>query len=270
MKFIFVFIGLLALATACTSRQSLEERYQQKDNLLRKNYEEQTKKLDYYFKTMPEKRDSLQQVLDSITQETFRKHRKLVLRYADTYCGIKDLFAIRNQIPKDKLKKVFEKIPQTIQYSEYGKLVFKYIYTKQIAEGDALYYFPALKPDGQMLDWPAIRGKQVLLLYGGIQCMGEEGRQALAELCRQTSREDLLVVIYQPTPSLEMLQKFQEEFPGEYIYVTDFREDESPLKIVYGAQATPTCFLTDKQHIIRVACIGLQTDKFKPFIQTRK
>lgn len=36
------------------------------------------------------------------------------------------------------------------------------------------------------------------------------------------------------------------------------------------AQATPTCFLTDKQHIVKVKCTGLHIELFNKYINHSK
>ena len=78
-----------------------------------------------------------------------------------------------------------------------------------------------------------------------------------------------MILVYWPCSSLEDLQKLKEEYPSEYIFISDFKQDASPMKIKYGAQATPTCFLTDKQHIVKVKCTGLHMEMFNQYIINR-
>lgn len=47
-------------------------------------------------------------------------------------------------------------------------------------------------------------------------------------------------------------------------YISDFKGDDSPMKIKYDAQATPTCFLTDREHTVRGRCTGLDTRLLEP------
>ena len=42
------------------------------------------------------------------------------------------------------------------------------------------------------------------------------------------------------------------------------------MKLKYGTQATPTCFLTDKQHIVKVKCTGLHVELFNKYINRSK
>ena len=103
--------------------------------------------------------------------------------------------------------------------------------------------------------------------YGGLGCMGEDGRKELELLRRQTSLEDLQIVVYWPCRSLKDLQEVKKVFPFDFIFVSDFKLDDSPMKIKYGAQATPTCFLTDEHHVVKVKCGGLRMDLFDKYVK---
>lgn len=121
-----------------------------------------------------------------------------------------------------------------------------------------------------MFDWNITNGKQLLILYGGLGCMGKEGREQLEQLYNQSSNNDFLVIVYWPCSSLENLQILKKEYPYDYILISDFKQDASPMKIKYGTQATPTCFLTDKQHVVKVKCTGLHVELFNKYINRSK
>ena len=50
---------------------------------------------------------------------------------------------------------------------------------RQIEERDSLWEFPCYRDDGNIFDWHGLKGRPVLLLYGGLGCMGEDGRKEL-------------------------------------------------------------------------------------------
>ena len=60
------------------------------------------------------------------------------------------------------------------------------------------------------------------------------------------------------------------KYPSDYIFISDFKQDASPMKIKYGCQATPTCFLTDKNHQIVVKSEGLDMDEFNKHLDVQK
>ena len=175
----------------------------------------------------------------------------------------------RLDIPKDTLENILNSLHADLQESFYGKNIRQHLQTKQIQEEDSIYKFPCIQRDGKEFDWSITRGKQLLILYGGLGCMGEAGRKELESLYNNTSRDNLLILVYWPCSSLENLQKLKQEYPSGYIFISDFKQDASPMKIKYGTQATPTCFLTDKQHIVKVKCTGLHTEKFYKYINIK-
>ena len=140
----------------------------------------------------------------------------------------------------------------------------------RLRERDSLWEFPCYRDDGNIFDWHGLKGRPVLLLYGGLGCMGEDGRKELELLRRQTSLEDLQIVVYWPCRSLKDLQEVKKVFPFDFIFVSDFKLDDSPMKIKYGAQATPTCFLTDEHHVVKVKCGGLRMDLFDKYIKKKR
>ena len=157
-----------------------------------------------------------------------------------------------------------------MQESFYGKNIREHLHTQQIQEGDSIYRFPCTQVDGKMFDWNITNGKQLLMLYGGLGCMGKEGREQLNQLHSQSSNNDFLVIVYWPCSSLEGLQTLKKEYPFDYIFISDFKQDASPMKLKYGTQATPTSFLTDKQHIVKVKCTDLHVKLFNKYINRSK
>ena len=173
---------------------------------------------------------------------------------------------VRNHVSKDSLAKVLNTLPEEMQKSETGLNIKAHLETEQLAEGNALFSFPCQNEEGEPFDWETLKGKQVLLLYGGLGCMGSNGREALKNLYEQTSRKNLEIIVYWPSSSLENLQAIRKQYPSDYIFISDFKQDASPMKIKYGCQATPTCFLTDKNHLIVVKSEGLNMDAFNKHI----
>ena len=100
--------------------------------------------------------------------------------------------------------------------------------------------------------------------------MGDGGREYLKTLYKQTNREDLEIVLYWPSSSVEELKSLKEHYVGhDYAFVSDFKLDASPIRIKYGCQATPTCFLTNKSHTIVVKSEGLNIDEFEKHIERK-
>ena len=268
-KLYLVSICLLSITKLHSQEIITEANYLKEDSILWSNFENQQNTLSQYWETMPDKRDSIQNIFDEILEKASKTNIELAIKYASVPSGLQRLYMTRLDISKDTLENILNSLDTQIQQSFYGKNIREHLQTKQIQEGDLIYNFPCVQINGKEFDWNITNSKQLLILYGGLGCMGKQGREQLELLYNQTSRNDLLILVYWPCSSLEDLQKLKEEYPSEYIFISDFKQDASPMKIKYGAQATPTCFLTDKRHIVKVKCTGLHMEMFNQYIINR-
>ena len=268
LKFVVIILALMTIS--CNSKVQnetlTEENYLHEDSLLWINFEKETEGLIAILDSLPNQRDSLINVYNVILEKANQKNIELAFKYACTPSGLQRLFMVRNHVSKDSLAKVLNTLPEEMQKSEAGLNIKAHLETEQLAKGDALFSFPCQNEEGDPFDWETLKGKQVLLLYGGLGCMGSNGREALKNLYEQTSRKNLEIIVYWPSSSLEKLQAIRKQFPSDYIFISDFKQDASPMKIKYGCQATPTCFLTDKKHQIVVKSEGLNMDAFNKHI----
>ena len=268
LKFVVIILALMTIS--CNSKVQnetlTEENYLHEDSLLWINFEKETEGLIAILDSLPNQRDSLINVYNVILEKANQKNIELAFKYACTPSGLQRLFMVRNHVSKDSLAKVLNTLPEEMQKSEAGLNIKAHLETEQLAEGNAFFTFPCLDEKGASFDWATLEEKQVLLLYGGLGCMGSEGREALKHLYEHTSRKNLEIIVYWPSSSLEKLQAIRKQFPSDYIFISDFKQDASPMKIKYGCQATPTCFLTDKNHQIVVKSEGLNMDAFNKHI----
>ena len=272
LKFVVIILTLMTIS--CNSKVQnetlTEENYLHEDSLLWINFEKETEGLIAILDSLPNQRDSIINVYNVILEKANQKNIELSFKYACTPSGLQRLFMVRNHVSKDSLAKVLNTLPEEMQKSEAGLNIKAHLETEQLAEGNALFSFPCQNEEGEPFDWETLKGKQVLLLYGGLGCMGSNGREALKNLYEQTSRKNLEIIVYWPSSSLENLQTIRKQYPSDYIFISDFKQDASPMKIKYGCQATPTCFLTDKKHQIVVKSEGLDMDEFNKHLDLQK
>lgn len=266
-KLLWFFIFLAGTGRLYSQNTITEAAYLKEDSLLWTQYENRQEELSRLWEAMPDKKDSIQHAFDEMSRKAAEKNRELAIKYASVPSGLQRLYMVRLQLSKDTLKSILDSLTPEMQQSFYGKNLREHLQTGQIEAGDSIYPFPCVRTDGTPFDWNCTDGKQLLILYGGLGCMGENGRNELELLYKQTSRDNLLVIVYWPCSALKYLQQVKDEYPSDYIFVSDFKQDASPMKIKYGTQATPTCFLTDKQHIVKVKCTGLHMELFNPYIQ---
>lgn len=244
-----------------------EENYLREDSILWYGYEDRCTELSKYWNAHPEKDDSLQAVAKEMLRKANEANVELAAKYASTPSGLQRLFMVRGYIQKDTLENVMCGLSAETQDSYYGKIIWQHLQTNQVNTGNRLIEFPLKQIDGKALDWGTLRGKQVLLVYGGLSCMGQSGRNELDSLRRAVSPDDLAILLYQSCGSPEELKKLKEKYPSECTFVSDFKQDASPIRIAYGAQAQPTCFLTDRQQVVKASCLGFDMEVLGKYIE---
>lgn len=258
---------LLLPSASSIAQEITEDNYLKVDSAIWKEYEAQMGAIQTFYHEHPEKKDSLAIASDEILKIADKKNMDAAVKYASTPSGLQRLFMVRLSFSKDSLSAILSSLSQQMQESPYGKSIKEHIQKEQIEVGDSAYNFEATRSDSTRFVLSSLKGKQILLLYGGLSCMGQEGRDELDAFYRQTSRKMFEVVVYWPCSSLAMLKEIREEFPSDYIFVSDFLQDRSPFKIIYGTQATPTCFVINKDNTVVFKSVGLDIKNINGIIK---
>ncbi len=249
----FSFLSLLALAQE-------ETNFKAESSAIWTAYREGMHKFFELYQNHPEKKDSLMQVAAQLEQEADSKSRALAIKYAATPEGLQSVYMLRLSFSKDTLQTLLSTLPVEMQQSYYGKTLQLHLDTEQIETGSPMADFEIPMSGGGRFLLSSLSGKHVLFLYGGLGCMGAGGRAFLNTLYKNTSREKLEIVVYCICADQEELNKIPEMYPCEYYLVSDFLLDHSPIKIRYGAQATPTTFLIDPQGKVVLKTIAVNEE----------
>ena len=244
-----------------------EENYLKADSSLWSGYNNAVADCFNLMKKCPEKKDSLKTVYNQLYNDVLRQNTELAKKYAATKSGIQRLFMVRANQPKDTLSHILSTLPQDMAESYYGKLLRRHIDTRQLAKGDSLRRFPLIKADGAAFDWNTTSGKYTLLIYGGLDCMGQEGRDDLVRLRKVFPSDILSILVYHNATDTERLRQLSQSYSLPVVSVSDFRLEASPMRIDYGTQATPTCILSAPDGIILHRQEGFSFDSFTPFLK---
>jgi hypothetical protein len=258
-------ISFLCFSASLFAQEITEENYLKTDSLLWKQYELDMASISKDLKTYPGKKDSLMQVSNHILEIALKKNRELAIQYATVPSGLQRLFMVRLDIPKDTLTSIFENLPEEMKTSPYGKNILFHLESEQIEENDKYYDLDVTTSEGVAFKLSSLAGKNILLLYGGLGCMGQAGRDYLNALYKKTARDDFEIVVYEAVSDLDNLRQVRITYPCEFLLVSDFLQDSSPMKILYGTQATPTCFFINQEGIVEMKTIGLYTDRIDKF-----
>jgi hypothetical protein len=263
---------LLACKQTPSATHITEENYLKADSALWAEFERDTEPLIEQMDAEPERFDALYELYLSIEEATDKKNVELAMEYAAVPSGLRRMYMVRNDIDKKLAQKRLSEIPDSMQQSYYGQLIKQFIEAGQVEEGDKYQPFECTGTDGQMFDWSRLDGKKILLLYGGLGCMGQEGRDLLKKWYEQYSRDDFQTVIYTPgVGNYEELVEDKRYWMNngviDYIAIADFLGDASPIRIIYGSQAKPTCFMIDRDGRVVIKSEGLNIERMEAFLK---
>ena len=262
---LFYILCCLALVQ-CTPKlhdAKLELEYIKADSTLWAEYELEGERLAELY---AENEDSLYIKVVKLEEYADRKNRDLAIEYSATPSGLKRCFMLRLDIEKDTLQNILSKLPHDLRKSECAKAIKKHIATEQIEVGMEFFPIDAVNADGHKIAWNEYRNKNILLIYGGLGCMGRSGRRELVSLRKEYTDDNLAIIIYYSVSTLEELKEFRNQYSDDYIFISELMSDYSPFKIKYGVQSTPTCFVIDKSGTIVLKTIGFDASQVKTTI----
>lgn len=260
-RFLILLFVLFCFTAYSFSQEITEENYTKLDKELWATFELESSKISDCFKIHPEKKDSLINAYNKLNEASNNMNREIAVKYASVPSGLQRLFMLRLNFSKDSLLSIFRNLPLEMQESNYGKSLFHHINLNQIEEGNKYYDFKAIDSEGNEFRLSNLDGRNILLLYGGLDCIGEDGRAFLKRLCEETHPEKFKIVVYWSCSSLEQLKALEAKYLVDYVFVSDFLQDHSLMKINYGAQARPTCFLIDKEGTVILKSVGLPEER---------
>lgn len=262
---------LLSACGALWGQEITEEYFPKEESALTARFEAQSEHFSGQFAAAQSQteRDSLTAAYNALFQQYLHAMEALSVQYAATPSGLQRCFAMRLGLSKDTLRAARKRLPKELRRSPYGRAVALHCRAKELRPGGKVYNLRAWDAQGRPFRLRQWRGTPVLLLYGGLGCMGTSGREYLDALHAKTSREELRIVVFWPVSSPDELAALAEEYPSGYLQVSDFKGDTSPVKIRCQAQATPTCFLLDSRGRLVFKTIGLYPGKVEEYLSAK-
>jgi len=255
--------------TQCSFTQTeeiTEDNYLKVDNAIWTEYEQEMEKISEYLEKHPEKKDSLTAAANRVYAIASKRNIEAAIKFAAVPSGLQQLYTVRLDISKDTIYSVLKNLPDSMQTSPYGKSLLYHINSEQISEGSRYYDFQAVDTEGRNFTLSSFESKNILLLYGGLGCMGEHGREYLNKIYRETSRDNFEIVVYCMSSNLENLQQERTRYSVDFILVSDFLQDHTPMKILYGAQELPTCFFINQEGVVVMKTVGLYQEQVNELI----
>lgn len=183
---------------------------------------------------------------DMILQEYKNNVANIALKYYHLPDGAKRLFTARLNIEKESLRRILDLVPATEENMAYIESLKYHLKHKQIQVGDRFFDFDGVNILGDTIRFSSILNSNLLIIYGGLNCMGEAGRDLVTSLSEKHLESNLKIVVFDDlSQNVSELLAAKDEYSNNYFWISDFKDDHSLMKIRYGLQTTPTFIIID-------------------------
>ncbi|MCG9910706.1 MAG: AhpC/TSA family protein [Flavobacteriales bacterium] len=185
----------------------------------------------------------IDQITDEITLE-------FVKTYPNTYAALMSMNQIKNKIPKDSLRYLFNQVSPELQSSPYGKIIAIFLKEKISEVGDPAHDFTAQDVNGNTFTFSNTRGKYILLDFSSSFCL--PCIQSIEELyeVHQTYGNSLEIITFSvDAKKSTWLQSIKRDsLPWKNVWDGNGSFGETCIK--YGVQGYPTFFIISPEGII--------------------
>jgi hypothetical protein len=183
-----------------------------------------------------------------------RKAIQLCLSNPDSPSALLNLYFLRKRISKGKLTNALNTIGPTLSSNEYAKSLRYYIDHEQLKIGDHCSDFKAQTYSGQSFVLSeVIHQKDVLVIFGGLNCLGKEAVGYYVDLYSQLDKEKVEIISFLYAENKEQLAPESMKYFNPWPVVSDLKGDHSLTKINYNAQGTPTFeYINSKGRILEM------------------
>lgn len=207
--------------------------------------------------------------IDSIYQHC--KHKKaqsevlkLCLSNPNNTKSLENLYYLKRFTGKEDLKNTLNKLSDDNKSNIYAKSLDIYINTKQVKEGDRYIDFSAKTSKSEdFLLSDVIKEKDVLLIFGGLSCMGESSRQELRELYRKLDLSKVEVVSFLAVEKEEDQKEQIKKYDVNWVSISDYQGVLSNPWIAYVGKGLPTTVYINTKGEILVSRPGLVNKAIK-------
>lgn len=226
----------------------IQEEYNQARNLTKEFEIERDSLVNFFVALPPEEQQKRGKeiwtrigAIDSITLAK----RFQYLKSNKTFISVIDLGYLKNQLPKDTVKTIFQNYPEEIRNSKYGNVIKTYLKRDVLEVGDTFYDFEGLNQQKEKVQLSSIRNKEKFTLIDFTSTHCGASMQAADELASvyQNYSDSLKIVSFSGDPQKEAWLEGVERDSVKWLSIWDGKGRFSETSISYGVTSFPTFVL---------------------------
>lgn len=185
--------------------------------------------------------------IDSITSALRLDYVK---SHPNTYTSLIQLGYLKNQLPKDTIRKIFDKYNSKIKESKYAKVIEVFLRENISKIGDTYHDFEGLNQKDEKVEFSDIRGEYTLIDFTSAFC-GPciQAADELVEISKIYS-DSLTIISFSGDPKKDVWLKSLVRDKVTWTSIWDGEGIYSETSIKYGIQGIPTFVLINPEGII--------------------
>ena len=163
--------------------------------------------------------------------------------HSNTYAGIIYLGYLKNTMPKDTVRILYNKLNDEIKGSKYAKVIEIYLHEKISEIGDSYHEFKAINKNGDTVRFSDLIGNYILLDFTSAYCGPCVQSAEELRLIDKTYSDSLEIVSFSGDVSKNIWLKSLERDSVSWLSLWDGQGTYSETYIKYGVQGVPAFFL---------------------------
>lgn len=189
---------------------------------------------------------------------------KLCLSNPNNATSLKNLYYLKRNIGKEQLKRTLNSLDEINKSDIHAQSLNIYINTRQVIKGDRYFDFSATTSENEnFLLSDVLKEKDVLLIFGGLNCMGKSSRQALRELYGKLDLNKVEVVSFLDVEKEDTLKEQIKKYDVNWVAIADYQGVLSNPWLAYVGKGVPTTVYINRKGEILVSRPGLVNKAIK-------